>query len=283
MTRFASYQVCDQVAQGGMGKLAFLGIYGTDILVPSVPFRLEQLFFIVKLRATIDDLPTRLVVRIERPGHEPFLVDQSDALPKNFEHRPDATFFDAQAIVRLAPFEIEAEGTVKVFVEDERGDNYAGGLRLRIGVHPEASMPRIAESVVLASGHYNRLRDTAAPLRQKTAVELIEALTKLVASSGLPTALSYPDADMRLLVDNQRIHVFFPQPLEDERFSVDIEPSPSFDDVTIESADQVGFVARFEPSAPPDAVFNYTLTTPENRSAGRKAPDTAKPPKAKRR
>lgn len=251
-------------------------------MVPSVPFKLEQLFFVVRFRATIDDIPTRLVVRIERPGHEPFLVDQSDALPKNRDHRPDATYFDAQAIVRLAPFEIEAEGTVKIFVEDERGDNYAGGLRLRIGVHPEASMPRIAESVILAAGHYKRLEDTAAPLRQKTAVELVEALTKLVASSGLPTVLSYPDADMRLVIDSQRIQVFFPQPLEEERFTVDIEPSPSFDGVTVESSDQVGFVARFEPSAPPDAAFNYTLTTPKNGSASPAAVDTAKPPKAKR-
>src|SRR5262245_37632852 len=102
-----------------------------------MPFSMQQLFFVVRFRCTIDDLPTRMAVRIERPGHEPFLLDQSAALPTQISPRPDARFFDAQAIVRLAPFNIEQEGTVRVFVEDEATEHYAGGVRLKIGTHPD--------------------------------------------------------------------------------------------------------------------------------------------------
>lgn len=262
MTRIATFLACDAVAAAGLGKLAFVGIYGGEILVPQLPFSLQQLFFVVRFRAPIDDPAKRLVIRIERPGHEPFVLDQSAALALVAppDHKPDATFLDAQAVIRLAPFDIDREGIVRVFVEDEIGEHYAGGLRLKLGTHPDVSMPRIATSATLAVGHYKRLSDLPRTDRQETATQLIEALSEFISHTGTPIELPFPELDLRLLLDNQRVHVFFPRPLDTASVQIEIEPAATFANWKIERADRIGFVVNFEPSAPADAGFNYTVS-----------------------
>jgi hypothetical protein len=259
VTRAASFTVCDEVAQGGLGKLAYLGIYSGEIIVPHLPFTLPQLFFVVRLRSQIDDPPQRFVVRIERPGMEPFTLDQSGAALPTTLPPVGATYFDAQAIIRIAPFEIQTEGTVKVFVEDESEDNYAGGIRLKMGVHPEIRLPQVAGASTVVVGHYNRLKDVPVALRQQTAAELVEALSSFISYSGLPTMLQFPEADVRLLLDNERMHVLFPRPRDDDAYNVEIEPTATFDSWKIEEANRIGFIVKFEPSAPADALINYKI------------------------
>jgi hypothetical protein len=264
LTRIATFTACDEIAQAGLGKLAFLGIYGGDLVIPQLPFLLPQLFFVVRLRSPISDPPKRFVIRIERPGKEPFILDQSAAVQAlRKDAPPDSTFLDAQAVVRLAPFDFEAEGVVKVFVEDEIGENYAGGLRIKVGVHPEFRTPQIAQSAQLAVGHYNRLSGATQSIRQETATQLVEALSDFVSYSGLPTILPFPEADVRLILDSKRIHVFLPIPRDTDAYKVEVESADRFELCEVDHKDRLGFILRFEPSLPADAVFNYTLSEDE--------------------
>lgn len=84
---------------------------------------------------------------------------------------------------------------------------------------------------------------------------------------------------MRLLLDNQHIHVFFPQPIEDDFAFVQIEPSAAFDSAVIEHIDKLGFVARFEPNAPQDANFEYTVSRPAKSEEARTKRPRIKPTK----
>jgi hypothetical protein len=269
VTRLATFQACDEIASAGLGKFAFIGVYSADLLVPSIPFSMPQLFFVVRFRTPIDDRPKKFKVRIERPGHPNFEIDNTASLSTPITPAPDAKFFQAQAIVRIAPFEITQVGTIRVYVEDELGDNYAGGLRVTEGVHPELRIPQIAGTAGLVAGHFQRLNQLSTDIRQKEACQLLEAMSAFMTHSGLPPTLQFPDSDVRLLLDGKRAHVFFPKPL-DYVPAIEIETDGNFDAAEIEMTDEVGFIARFTPSAPPDLVFNYAVSKPPKKTSRKK-------------
>ncbi|MCK1682157.1 hypothetical protein IVA87_22745 [Bradyrhizobium sp. 147] len=271
MTRIATVQFCDEVAGAGLGKFAFVGIYQADLIVPVVPFTLPQLFFVTRFRTPVDDRPKKLRVRIERPGHPPFEVDNTALLEEPVvTPGADAKFYQVQMISRIAPFEITELGTVKVFVEDEVGDNYAGGLRLKAGIHPEFAIPQIAGTASLIAGHFSRLAKCSSEIQEQSARQLIEALSAFMLHLQVPPKLQFPDLDLRLLLDDRRAHIFFPEPL-DYTPSVEIEPTGNFDEVEIESVDRFGFIIKFAPTAPADLAFNYSLGKQTHKPGRRKS------------
>ncbi len=146
-----------------------------------------------------------------------------------------------------------------MYVEDEHGDNYAGGIRLRVGVHPETRMPQIVGTATLAIGHLSCLANDPIEVRRETALQLLEDIASFIAYSGIPTTLPYPDQDLRLLLDGRRVHVFFPRPRENDSYSVEMEPAETFEGCEILKIDRLGFLANFEPAVPSDAAFNYKL------------------------
>jgi hypothetical protein len=271
VTRIATFQACDEVAAAGFGKFAFIGIYNADLIVPVLPFVLAQLFFVVRFRTSIDDRPKKLKIRIERPGHQPFEVDNTALLAEPMTLGPEAKFYQFQSVARIAPFEITEAGTIKVFVEDELGDNYAGGLRINVGVHPEAILPQLAATAGLIAGHFARLSQCSTDIRQQAAAQLIEAMSAFMAHSRMPPKLQFPHSDMRLLLDDKRAHIFFSEPLDYEP-KVEIEIGGNFDGAEIERVDRIGFIARFTPSAPADLVFNYSVTKPSKKKSPKKKP-----------
>ena len=276
MTRIATFQACDEVALAGPGKFAFIGIYGSEVMVPVLPFTLAQLFFVVNFRTPINDRPKQVKVRIERPGREPFIVDNSAPLKTPSTPSPDANFYQYQTVARIAPFEIDKEGIVRVFVEDELGDNYAGGLRLKVGIHPELGVPQVALGANLIVGHYKRLANCPKSVRQEAAAQLIEDLSAYITHLGQPIGLQYPESDVRFVLDNKRIHVLFPQPLDTDRPIINLEPIGNFESCEIERADRIGFVVKFEPSAPADSLFNYTVVENPKGISKNKVPDKTK-------
>jgi len=258
--RVATFQACDEVANVGLGKFAFIGIYGADLLVPVLPFTLPQLFFVVRFRTAIDDPAKKLKIRIERPGHHPFEVDNTAQIATPPTPGAEAKFFQSQSIVRIAPLEIKEIGTIKVFVEDEHGDNYAGGLRVRVGIHPDMSTPQLALSASLVAAHYQRLSEYPQNIRHLAAAELIEAMSAFMKHSGVAPKLQFPDTDVRFLLDDKRAHVFFAKPLKTPAPKITIEHGGNFDEGEVETANQLGFVAKFEPSAPAVLMFNYSVS-----------------------
>lgn len=256
MTRIATFLACDEVGPVGLGKFAYVGVYGGDLLVPKIPYTLPQLFFIVRFRTPIDDRSKKFRVRIERPGFEPFRPELPDVSSEPPTRNPDANFFQHQAILRIAPFEVREVGIVRVFVEDENGDNYAGGLRLKIGTHPDMAMPQVAHTASLIVAQYERVSSND---QREIAPQLIEAMSSLMRHVGQPARLQFPNADIRILLDDKSVQVFFPEPLE---FSPTIKLLSQNEDYQIEVAtiDRFGFIARFYPSAPEELNFEYVLS-----------------------
>ncbi|QQN62106.1 hypothetical protein JIR23_21135 [Bradyrhizobium diazoefficiens] len=267
MTRLATFQVCDEVAAVALGKLAFVGLYQNDMIVPSLPTVLPQLFFVVRFRTPVDDRPAKFAIRIERPGQDTFCLDHTNLLPQAPPTSEDARFIQVQAIARIAPFEITEAGIVRVYVEDEVGDNYAGGLRIQVGVHPQAALPQLAATANLVVGHYNRFEDADPQLKERLAFQLMETFSAGLKVEHIPVHLQFPELDMRLPLDEKRVKVFFPRPMIEANINIVVLPGGNFDSAEVESFDSLGFVAKFEPSAPTDAVFAFEVIEKPKASA----------------
>ncbi|WP_316158738.1 MULTISPECIES: DUF6941 family protein [unclassified Bradyrhizobium] len=278
MTRLATFFCCDDLAAVAPGKSGYLGVYSNEMIVPALPTTLNQLFFVVRFRTPIHDQPKKMQVRIEWPGHEPFFQVQPVA-PIN--PTKEGVFFQAQAVVRISPFEISKEGVIRVFVEDELTDNYAGGLRVRVGIPPELRLQQLAGGVMLAIGHYARLGSETEQVRERTAVRLIETLSDYLIRAQGSIVLPYPSADIRLVVDHQRLQVFFARPYNTDDLSLDIEPLPNGERVVIEELDRLGFRVKFDPQMPADPEFNYSVKPGSTES---RSPDivTERPPRKRR-
>jgi hypothetical protein len=270
VTRVATYDACDNVMNVGLNKLAFVGLYGAEVIVPTMPFTLPQLFFVVRFRTPIDDLPKILRVRIERPNLEPFVQDNTENLAaQTLSQNPDVKFFQSQAIVRIAPFEITEPGTVRVYVEDEKGDNYAGGLRLKVGVLPELQPPQVAAAGTMVVAHYERLKSISPETLGRAAIQLLSAFAQYLTYIGIKPELQVPKADVRIQLDDRRVQVFFPKPMELVP-EVTVEGGGNFESAEVISCDEIGCTILFHPSAPVDLVFQYSEKMPKKPSRQRK-------------
>jgi hypothetical protein len=271
VTRVATYQACDNVVTAGLNKLAFIGLYGSEVLVPTMPFTLPQLFFVVTFRTPRDDPPKILRVRIERPNLEPFVQDNTDNLAQlTPPQSEEAKFFQSQTIVRIAPFEISEPGVVKIYVEDEKGDHYAGGLRLKIGVLPEMQAPQIAAAGMLVAGHYKRVASISSEILGRVASQLLSSFTQYLTYIGSKPELQAPKADVRIQLDDRRVQVFFPEPRPFVP-EVNVESGGNFERAEVISCDEVGCTILFHPSAPVDLVFQYSEKSPKKPSRRRKS------------
>lgn len=271
MTRVATYQACDNVVAAGLNKLAFIGLYGSEVIVPTMPFTLPQLFFVVTFRTPIDDPPKILRVRIERPNLEPFVQDNTDNLTHlTPSEKQEAKFFQSQTIVRIAPFEISEPGVVRIYVEDEKGNHYAGGLRLKIGVLPELQTPQIAAAGMLVASHYKRLSSISTETLGRAASQLLSAFTQYLTYIGAKPELQAPKADVRIQLDDRKVQVFFPEP---RPFipEVNVESGGNFERAEVISCDEIGCTILFHPSAPVDLVFQYDEKSPKKPRRQRKS------------
>jgi hypothetical protein len=265
VTRIATFQACDQVMDAGLGKLAFIGLYAADMIVPALPFTMPQMFFVVRFRTGIDDKPTKFAIRIERPGHEPFRIDNTPLLSQSVAKTEDAKFNQIQTVVRIAPFETTEEGVIRIFVEDENGDHYAGGLRINIGVHPETVLPTVANTANLVVGHYERFASADDGTKRELAFQLMEAFVASLKHNRALIGLQFPNLDMRLVLDNEHVKVFFPVINEFKKNDLVIAGGGNFETGRVESADQLGCLVKFEPSAPADAAFVLAPVPPRAR------------------
>jgi hypothetical protein len=269
VTRLASFLACDQVASAGLNKLAYIGLYAGEMIVQSFPLVLPQLFFVVTFRTPIEDKPSQFRVRIERPGHEPFLVDGTDSLSAiSVATAPDVTFYQLQNVIPIVPFEMPEAGVVRIFVEHEKGDTYAGGLRIKTGVIPEMHSPQIVWAATMAAAHHQRLLSAESSVQERGAFQLMNALVGFLRNLGIPPTLPAPKEDLRIPIDDKSVRVFYPHPINPTP-RVHVEPGPNFDSVTVSDGDDLGFTAHFVPKAPVDQAFSYQFLPPTRRARGK--------------
>lgn len=66
--KIIDFFICDDVRQEIGGKRTIVGMYGNSLIVPSVPFNLPQLCFVLKVAFAKSSSITKMMLTIEMPG-----------------------------------------------------------------------------------------------------------------------------------------------------------------------------------------------------------------------
>lgn len=101
--------LCDDVRQEITGKTTFVGVYGTDVVVPMVPFIMPGLYIVSKWDIS-GGLFNDVTFRIEMPdkkqlGHIKAMAPQNVKGPQLLMH------------LALIPFQIQVAGVYKVYIK----------------------------------------------------------------------------------------------------------------------------------------------------------------------
>ena len=119
-------QFCDDVRQEIGNKFSLMGCYGTDLYVPSFPFRLPKLCAFVHVRTDRAHPFERLTLRLVR-GDEVLseLVANPDKL--NAGDTPEwARWISMTGILAVSPFHANAPCRLRVLAETESGTIESG-------------------------------------------------------------------------------------------------------------------------------------------------------------
>jgi hypothetical protein len=148
--RVANCAFCDDVRNEIGGKLSFMGIYGSDMLISGQPPQaLPKLAIVVWLVCDIDDDVKKFAIRVlAAPNrHEFAKAEYPDDALKNVQYADDATKKTFISTISLSPFPVQEDGFVEVMVDTDRGTMRAGRLMVRF-VDPAAHQTAIMQSLV---------------------------------------------------------------------------------------------------------------------------------------
>jgi len=108
--KIIDWLLCDDVRMELHGKTTFVGVYGDDIIVSSIPFKIPQLCIVTKWdlkNKTFEDIS----LRIERPDNKDIRPPIKVKPPKIKDKKRYSL------ILSLFPFEIPLAGIYKLFVK----------------------------------------------------------------------------------------------------------------------------------------------------------------------
>ena len=128
---------CDDIRQEVGNKFSYMGVYSSELIVPSTPVLLPKLCIAVKVSTDIGDpfeaLEAR-VVKVKGDDETELLSTGALQLPTDLSGLDDGVNrrFAVQLTFMLAPFQIDEETILRVKAITEREELRGMGLRIRI-------------------------------------------------------------------------------------------------------------------------------------------------------
>jgi hypothetical protein len=124
MARYATAFVCDDVLISLSGKFNAIGMYTSDIVIPSDTITVNQLVFLFHMECELSDPFKSLVMEVSLPGEEPKSMPIAFAIPPSIEGRTKWTlrwpFLISMAVLR--------PGRVSTRVLHDQGVIDSGGV-----------------------------------------------------------------------------------------------------------------------------------------------------------
>lgn len=123
---------CDDVRSEIGGKITLVGIYNSDLQVPTAPVALPKLCVVSTFVVPIDMDVTQLTFKLKKDDIEigKFETDIPEKRPTS---HPLYTRWTYSNITTLSPFPIEGPGTLRAVVESNLGTFFGGGIRILVG------------------------------------------------------------------------------------------------------------------------------------------------------
>jgi hypothetical protein len=265
--RFAVLTVCDDVRTENNGKAIYSGIYNTEIFVEKIPSILPQIYFVVTAVAPKNSIFTRFRVRVERPGLESYFGKDVE-LPPQLNMAPEAQdpeiqFFRITSVVKIAPFEILEPGRIKVWVENDGPDIYAGSILIRPQAALESQAVNLQSLIRLigfADSHTAELREN-----RDLEVFLREMLVATVPVA-VRTTLSQVREPIVAPLGNNRFAVMFHDKLEQSEKLKFINKGNPQTKAKIEHIATHGVIVSFDITNEPIQAFEINFDNPNSRA-----------------
>lgn len=120
---FVNTIYCDDVRQEVSGKQSFMGVYNSDMLLPSFPVTLPKLCVQVSIRFPIDTAAKKAVVRItngdetmaEIPIPEGELQKMSKAILENDESPSEVIFLGVAVHLQFTPLQLNQRTKIRTY------------------------------------------------------------------------------------------------------------------------------------------------------------------------
>jgi hypothetical protein len=124
--------VCDDVRQEISGKTTFIGVYGTDVIVPMVPFMVPGIYIVSKWDISTGSF-NDVTFRLETP-------DKNQLGPIKTTAPKDVKGTKLMMHLGLIPFQIQVAGVYKVYIKiDEEPEKTITEFEIKLA----APMPPI--------------------------------------------------------------------------------------------------------------------------------------------
>ncbi|TXI12537.1 MAG: hypothetical protein E6Q68_03655 [Polynucleobacter sp.] len=133
--RHVEVMYCDDVRQEIGHKISLMGIYGSDLVVNSVPTVIEKLCLSVRVLTPINEPFKKIEIFVsqgEEDKQKDLVATGPLDLPPSDQFLIDGSkMFVVQTFCVLSPFNVEEETVLKVRVKTEREELRGVGLRIR--------------------------------------------------------------------------------------------------------------------------------------------------------
>ena len=127
--------VCDDIRKEEGNKYSLMGVYGSDMVVSELPFKLSKLCFQIYVRTPKSNPIESMEVRVEGLQKDAIVIKApSDSLiaAKGPHIDPESKQIQFGINFTVSPFEILEERRVTVFVIADRQKLYAGSIKIRL-------------------------------------------------------------------------------------------------------------------------------------------------------
>lgn len=132
---------CDDIRQEVGNKVSYMGVYSSELTVPTTPIVLPKLCVAIKAATEVKDPFQALDVHIVTViGESETLLASTGMIPlvnepsKEIDGSPLAAY---QMMFVLSPFQIDAECIIRVKAITEREELRGIGLRIKVVQQPE--------------------------------------------------------------------------------------------------------------------------------------------------
>jgi len=122
----------DDVRQEIGNKISVIGQYGDDMIFPGPPpGGIQKLAVVLYLKVPVDDVPSKLRLRVTAPAHEgPVAKVEMETAGLANGRYPDAHHYILTFGIPIQPILVTEPGFIEVFADIGMGEIKAGRLRV---------------------------------------------------------------------------------------------------------------------------------------------------------
>jgi hypothetical protein len=126
---------CDDVRQEAGNKLSYMGIYGANLVVPSIPTTLVKVCCVFSIRMPTTSPPKQVIFRLLKNDEVIFeaempAIDLNDSLQIHQPNDSDARALTIGSIAQLIPFHIDQPCTLRARAIIDGKELRGGGLEV---------------------------------------------------------------------------------------------------------------------------------------------------------